>query len=300
MICGDQLCWMLAEKEIKININKQEQYLVDSLSFFGITEAQMLREYGNSKRRFFFRGCYNQKDVFVKIFQVDDTVRGLDNLRTFNTETNALRNLCHPNIVQMYLSGCMDSGDRKFYFIVMEEADGIDASKWPVDDVSRIAKPLATQLLQTMQYIHSCGFLYADLKFANFKVDEIDDNLCVKMYDFDGVVLRNETPTSFRGTLPFADCSLFKNALQYNETVDIWGVGVCIYFLFARRFPCLPNDKSYPSEVIVNALKNWDGKLQHSECMGNMEAIVSNMLSIDPCDRLSVPSLLNLLSLVVN
>merc|ERR1719473_822500 len=78
---------------------------------------------------------------------------------------------------------------------------------------------------------------------------------------------------------------------EYDEKIDIWGVGVCFYFMLTGKYPC-----PYDSRVKItrkNILENFWKPQNLNQALGEVQetpAIIEflkKLMAYDPANRLS-------------
>lgn len=94
------------------------------------------------------------------------------------------------------------------------------------------------QILQALQYLHKKGIIHRNIRSGNVLFAE-RGKINVKIIDFDVAGTKTvEASTIFGGGVhgPFY-CApeVFKN--EYSEKVDIWSVGVILYFMLVGSLP---------------------------------------------------------------
>ena len=164
--------------------------------------------------------------------------------------------LDHPGIAKFY--GDFYDGFRDSRFIILEACLGgclFDALPEISGLVESDAAWIVSSILPALQYLHSVGVVYADLKTTNILLDV---NGIPKIADFGAShwsakkshkKLRNITGTI--DTQPPEMMSSTGESAGFDQKVDNWTVGVLIYRLIVGDYPFSSiknNDQEYSSD----------------------------------------------------
>ncbi|KAG2395804.1 Serine/threonine-protein kinase [Vigna angularis] len=209
-------------------------------------------------------------------------------------EVRILHTLDHINVLKFY-----DWYETSAHlWLVLEYCVGGDLlsilrqdSKFPEESVH----DLALDLLKALQFLHSNGIIYSDLKPSNILLDE---NGCAKLCDF-GLAkkLRDITkgfssslPRAKRGTPTYMAPELFEDGGVHSYASDLWALGCVLYECYAGRppfvgreftqlvksilsdpTPPLPGNPSRPFVNLINSLlvKDPAERIQWSELCGH-------------------------------
>jgi serine/threonine protein kinase len=99
------------------------------------------------------------------------------------------------------------------------------------------ARRLAKQLLETMRDMHERGFVHRDLKPENLllKSEDLDSNILVADFGFSKKIPKEGLKTRC-GTPAFVAPEILVGS-QYDESVDMWSVGVLLFLLIGGYPP---------------------------------------------------------------
>jgi serine/threonine protein kinase len=127
--------------------------------------------------------------------------RGARQLARLEREAQALANLAHPNVVNVFEKGIADSG---VYFLATELVPGARLDAWMRDPARRLEEILEifAQAAEGLQHAHERGMIHRDFKPSNAIVDE-DGRL--RILDFGLVKLtdtREPSTVEMEATLP--------------------------------------------------------------------------------------------------
>jgi novel protein kinase C delta type len=176
---------------------------------------------------------------------------------TFQSET-------HLFFVMEYLNG----GDLMFH---------IQASrKFPLDR----ARFYAAEILLGLQFLHSKGTIYRDLKLDNVL---LDPNGHCKIADFGMCkedVRKGETTSTFCGTPDYIAPEIIRG-LKYSFAVDWWSFGVLCYEMIIGQSPFNGEDEEELFESICNDDTNYPRWLDQDAL-----SLIDKLLQRDPTERL--------------
>ena len=152
-------------------------------------------------------------------------------------EVHFLSQLRHPNIIELmdvsFISGknCMVLAD-----------GGANLCRWTRDTVGgppcSMFETLAPQLLEGVQYVHSCSIVHCDLKPANMVVSPTG---VLRLIDFGCAFVdlpghrqvrsyeSIENHGLFYGTTPYRAIEIALGAADFGKPADMWSVGCCCF-----------------------------------------------------------------------
>ncbi|KAI3650631.1 hypothetical protein MP228_004112 [Amoeboaphelidium protococcarum] len=175
-------------------------------------------------------GRYFAVKIIKKSSLIDD--EALDHILS---ENRVLQQLSHPFLVKLYCS--FQTADRLYF--VMEYISGgelffhIGREKRFSEERVRF---YAGEIVLALQYLHSKGIVYRDLKLENILIDSEGH---VKITDF-GLVKEGigygDTTSTFCGTPEYLSPEILEDE-NYGKDVDWWALGVVLYELLCGRPP---------------------------------------------------------------
>ena len=162
-------------------------------------------------------------------------------LEEFNNEIEKLFILRHPYIIQLY--GITDKEKSQKLAVITELApkgslfDYLHKNPKTKNNLSLDFKNRITkQLICTMAYIHSRGYVHRDLKTQNILLDK---NLDMKMCDFGLTKLKSELNSGsgqFAGTPCYMAPELFDRK-YYDDKVDVFAFGTVLWEIYTQKIP---------------------------------------------------------------
>lgn len=199
-------------------------------------------------------------------------------------EVSILRSLRHKNIVP--LLDFFETPD--CFYLVMEKCDGGDVLD-RVADIEHYSEKDACQfskgLLLAVQFMHERGIAHRDLKPQNLLLKSDADNTSVKVCDF-GYAKRVHMPkslTTLCGSLHYVAPELLKNH-PYDESADMWSVGVIVFFLLAGYLPFHHRDQNELFKIIRLGKYSFDSKYWGG-ISDEATSLIKHLLDIDPTTR---------------
>ncbi|XP_054828119.1 ribosomal protein S6 kinase alpha-5 isoform X3 [Eublepharis macularius] len=214
-------------------------------------------------------------------------------------EITALK-LCegHPNIVKLYEI----YHDQLHTFLVMELLKGGEL-------LERIRKKklfseteasyIMRRLVSAVSHMHDVGVVHRDLKPENLLFTDESDNSEIKIIDFGFARLKppdNQPLKTPCFTLHYAAPELL-NHNGYDESCDLWSLGVILYTMLSGQVPFQSQDKSMTCTNALEIMK----KIKRGEFSFGGDAwknvsqeakdLIQGLLTVDPNKRIKMTSL---------
>lgn len=180
-----------------------------------------LAEHKKTKRKYAIKCAFKMK-------------KGKDRSERTRTEIKVLKKLKHSSIIR--LKGHFENEDT--IFLVLEYISGKDCAKFFKTHLpSKIeVKYIMTQLVEAVRYCHEQGIVHRDIKLENIL---IDNNYKIKLTDFGLCGIKTDPTDIFSqslGTVRYTAPEMLEGN-GYNESIDIWGIGVVFFTLLTGSYP---------------------------------------------------------------
>ncbi|KAH7436627.1 hypothetical protein KP509_05G028600 [Ceratopteris richardii] len=200
-------------------------------------------------------------------------------------EVRTLHSLDHPNVLKFFAWYETSA----HLWLVLEYCVGGDLltllrqdSRLPEESIHDFAR----DLVNALQFLHSKGVIYCDLKPSNILLDE---NGRLKLCDF-GLARRlpdisknsvQQLPQSKRGTPCYMAPELFQEGGVQSFASDLWALGCVMYECYAGRPPFVSNSFTQ----LVNSILSDPTPCLQGNPSKEFQDLVSRLLVKDPAKR---------------
>ncbi|EOA93821.1 Ribosomal protein S6 kinase alpha-5, partial [Anas platyrhynchos] len=214
-------------------------------------------------------------------------------------EITALK-LCegHPNVVKLHEI----YHDQLHTFLVMELLKGgelLERIQKKQHFSETEASHIMRRLVSAVSHMHDVGVVHRDLKPENLLFTDESDNSEIKIIDFGFARLKppdNQPLKTPCFTLHYAAPELL-NHNGYDESCDLWSLGVILYTMLSGQVPFQSQDKSLTCTSALEIMK----KIKKGEFSFEGEAwknvseeakeLIQGLLTVDPNKRIKMSSL---------
>lgn len=200
--------------------------------------------------------------VAIKIIKKD----AMDNkdLELVRSEIDIMKLCRHDNVVRL-----LDHFENSEYiFIVMEYLAGGDLSDFfkrkNYTFSEKDAASIISQICKGIEYLHKYGVVHRDLKPENIMMAKKDTLYPIKIMDFglSKIMGPLEKAADGFGTLSFVAPEVLIRK-PYNKEVDIWSIGVTLYYMLTGTLPFDDDDDNeelIAKKIVFSKLQFYDKK----------------------------------------
>ncbi|XP_054710957.1 serine/threonine-protein kinase NIM1-like [Uloborus diversus] len=219
-----------------------------------------------------------KEKVAVKI--IDKAKLQAKNKQMLSKEVSAMESIRHPHIIRLF--EVMETPSK--LFLAMEFAEGGElfhriatGGRIPEQD----AKTIFAQLTSAVAHMHKHNIVHRDLKAENVFITGKN----VKIGDF-GFSTHIQNPKevllTFCGSPPYVAPEIFQNENYVGPSVDLWSLGVLLYFIVTASLPFKGDNVSMVKRKIL--IGEFPLPKYVSKCCSDL---ICGLLQLDPAKRLS-------------
>ncbi|KAL9251406.1 Serine/threonine-protein kinase RUNKEL-like protein [Drosera capensis] len=202
-----------------------------------------------------------------------------------------LHDLDHPNVLKF----CAWYETSAHFLLVLEYCVGGDFMKLLQRDIQLpedSIHDLAFDIVRALQFLHSKGIIYCDLKPSNILLDE---NGHTKLCDFGLARKLNDIseatscslPQSKQGTPCYMAPELFQDGGIHSYASDLWALGCVLYECFIGRPPFVGKEFTQ----LANSIISDPAPLLPGDPSSAFTDLINSLLVKDPAKRMQWPEL---------
>jgi len=229
------------------------------------------------------------KKVAVKC--IKKTVVVGDDIKMLRREIHIMKSLDHPNILKLFEVYVSDEE----FFLVMELVEGrelfdkiVERGQYSEKDAANIV----WQIVSGVNYLHQNGIAHRDLKPENLLCTEGEEHEVIKIADFGFAKnFGKENLMTSVGSPGYVAPEILCSE-SYNESVDMWSVGVIIYILLCGYPPFYADTASALYRRIMDAKYDFDDP-SWDDVSESAKDLIRSLLVKDPTTRLTASQCLS-------
>ena len=232
------------------------------------------------------------QQVAIKILNKEN-IKTAEDKELVRIEIGILKLCHHPNIVR--LLDHLENID--YIYIVTEYIEGGTLGQYFKKKKSNFSERQATnimsQIASGIKYLHQYGIVHRDLKPDNIMMTQQNEFGVLKIMDFglSRIVSPNETMVDGYGTLSYVAPEVLLRK-PYNKEVDIWSMGIILYYMLCGHLPFRGSKEQEVAEKIVfEALEfdedEWETRTQR------VQDLITRCLEKEAKDRITINEFIN-------
>mmetsp|Transcript_20571 Transcript_20571/g.22930 ORF Transcript_20571/g.22930 Transcript_20571/m.22930 type:complete len:783 (+) Transcript_20571:2-2350(+) len=230
------------------------------------------------------------KKVAIKVMKKKSMT--LQDIELQKREIEILKICQHPSIIRL-----LDVFENQDYiYIVMEYLSGGPLLQYFKERKYKLkedrVKDIAHQISTALFYLKSFGIAHRDMKPDNIMMASNTDDGEIKLIDFglSKIIGPKERSKDPFGTIPYAAPEIILRK-PYSHSVDIWSLGVTVFFLMTGFHPFDSHDQQELLKKIVRQEPDWDAaewKGASKQC----KDLVKKLLTKDKEKRIEIEEVL--------
>ena len=191
------------------------------------------------------------QQVAIKILNKEN-IKTLEDKELVQIEIGILKLCHHPNIVR--LLDHLENND--YIYIVTEYIEGGTLGQYfkkkKFNFSERQATNIMSQIASGVKYLQQYGIVHRDLKPDNIMITQQNDFGVIKIMDFglSKIISPNERMVDGYGTLSYVAPEVLLRT-PYNKEVDIWSMGVILFYMLSGKLPFRGKKEQEVAEKIV-------------------------------------------------
>lgn len=197
-------------------------------------------------------------------------------------EIEVTKNLAHPHIIRL-----LEILETQSHIYLISEFAMSGDLYGKVCDEGKLTDPVAkryfSQILSGLSYLHRSNIVHRDIKPHNIMIT-VGDTCKLADFGFSKALSSADDPlTTFCGSPPYAAPELFKDAEYSGASVDIWALGVMLYYCLVGQTPFAAPNMGALKRTILACSYTIPGDI--SQCS---KFLISGILKPDPRSRFTL------------
>ena len=211
--------------------------------------------------------------------------KDISDLHMVFNEIQALRNLQHPNVIQLF--EVVDTPDH--ICLVLEFASGgelkklVETNKFLSEDVARV---YFGQIARGVLYCHNKNVVHRDLKLENILIDS-DKRIKIADFGLADFITSTERTVTDAGTFAYLAPEVFRRVSGDSDPfkLDVWALGVILFAMTQGKLPFTQPDSAACEMIAKESL------VLLPETSPALKTLIYRMLTVNPVDRISLSTL---------
>jgi len=232
------------------------------------------------------------QQVAIKILNKEN-IKTNEDKELVKIEIGILKLCHHPNIVR--LLDHLENTD--YIYIVTEYIEGgtlgnyIKKKKFNFSE--RQATNIMSQIASGVKYLHQYGIVHRDLKPDNIMITQQNEYGVIKIMDFglSKIVSPNEKMVDGYGTLSYVAPEVLLRT-PYNKEVDIWSMGVILFYMLSGRLPFRGSKEQEVAQKIVYDTLEFDEDDWETRT-NKVQDLITCCLEKNAKDRITIDQFIN-------
>jgi serine/threonine protein kinase len=215
-----------------------------------------------------------------------------EDFELYKREVEILKICQHAHIIRL-----LDVFENSEYiYIVMEHLSGgsllgyFKQKKYKVSE--KRVKDIAHQIATALFYLKSFGIAHRDMKPDNIMMATNEDDSEIKLIDFglSKIIGPKERSKDPFGTIPYAAPEIILRK-PYSHSVDVWSLGVTLFFLLSGFHPFDSHDQQELLKKIVRQDPDYEAD-EWSNISDEAKDLVKKLLEKDKEKRIEIEQVL--------
>jgi len=157
----------------------------------------------------------------------------------------------------------------------------------------KLTAKIICQIASGMSYLHKIGVVHRDIKPSNIFLVNTGNKHQVKIIDFglSKILGKEESLNDLAGSMIYSAPEVLRRD-AYSHKVDIWSLGVVIYFMMCRQFPFDQDTEQEITKLPQNRKLEFKEEIWKSSS-GEVMNLITLCLDDDQFERINIEDFMN-------